>query len=123
MHCFNIKHGPIALRVYAMNTAGHVTSAMRTFVAALVGCCLVICLLKAALQASLHTEKAGDSTESANTSLGSLPEATNTCCTCLVLSRVCQKPLATRTGAGFDRLAFTYTLIGHTKEEQANLLT
>ncbi len=79
------------------------------------------CLLKAALEANLHTKKVNDSTESSNTSLDSVLEATSTCCTCLVLSRGCQKPLATKTGVVSDRLALMYTLIGHTKGGQADL--
>jgi len=90
---------------------------MRMFVAALVGCCLVICLLKAALEANLHKKKADDSTESSNTSLSSVLEATSTCCTSSVSSRDCQKPLATKTGAVFDRLALMYTLIGHQRKD------
>ena len=91
--------------------------------AALAGCCLVTCLLKAALEANLHTKKADDSTESTNTSPDNGLEATSTCCPCFVLSQGCQKYDATRTGAVFDRLALMCTLIGHTKEGQADLLT
>ena len=64
---------------------------MRTSVAALAGCCLVTCLLKAALEANLHTGKADASTGAARTYPDGVLESTSTCCTCEVLPKSYQK--------------------------------
>ncbi len=86
MHCSDLKYESVTLKLHSTYTAAHFTSAMKMFVAALVGCCLVTCLLKAALEANLHIKKADDNTESSKTSPDSMLEATSTCCTCEVLS-------------------------------------